>query len=335
MITKDEAVLWLSEARQELQASYEMNLPEHEVVLLLMNKKRFSDLCTARGWPIPATWSAASKDELMSTLAHIPYPCIVKPQVKNSAFRKHGPRKAFVASSERELIATYDMVSQWEKEVIVQEWIDGGDSRIAFCLTYHDREGQCLASFPGRKLRQWPVRCGNTAIAEPAPEEWRDDLVKLTQAIWKAVAFRGLGSIEYKMRPGTNAPVIMEPTVGRTNYQNEVAVINGVNIPAVAYHDMIRENYRPSVPVLRPVKLIDGAAELKAAMAYWRDGELRLLQWIKDRSGPKKYVILRANDLGPFFASVWMLVRRALRVPGRLRSLTSIFPRRREQKRLD
>lgn len=314
IITKEEPVLWISEARKDLEESFELNLPDHEVVLLLMNKTKFHELCTSKGWPVPRTWKANNRDELEAFLKEVEYPSILKPRVKNSTFRKFGPKKAFIILHEDELLRTYDMVAQWEQEVVVQEWIEGGDERIAFCLTYHDRLGNPLAQFPGRKLRQWPIKCGNTAIAGPAADEWTDGIMSLTQKIWRDVGFRGIGSIEYKVRPGTNLPVITEPTVGRTNYQNEVAVLNGVNIPAITYCDLTGQPYVAMKSPSRPVKLIDGSAELKAALTYWKMREIGILQWLRDRGGKKKYMILRANDLGPFLASIGIKIQRSMRM---------------------
>ena len=321
LITKDEPVLWISESRQQIQDFYEIYLPDHDIVSVLMDKAKFYELAKKEGWPVPITWIANNKDEIISLRKDVLYPCILKPGVKNSEFRKHAPKKSFIIHSPRELIETYDMVAQWEKEVVIQEWIQGGDDRIAFCLTYYGDNSDQIASFPGRKLRQWPIQCGNTAISEPAPSEWVSNITTLTEKIWKAVRFKGLGSIEYKIEPRTNAPVIMEPTVGRTNYQSEVAVLNGVNIPAIAYCDLTKHGYVVHTPKRERVKLIDGKAEIKAALTYWWMGQLGPAQWIRDRSGKKKYMILRSNDLGPFVASILANIRRVLRKMTRLRKM--------------
>ncbi len=304
IITKDEPVLWISESRKEIEEFYEICLPEHHIVELLMSKKEFHEIAIREGWPLPITWKINNKDELMSCMEEIVYPCILKPQIKNSEFRKNAYKKAFIINNKHELIEKYDIVAQWEKEVVIQEWIEGGDDRIAFCLTYYNQHGEPVVYFPGRKLRQWPVKCGNTAIAEPAPKEWTESIISLTDKIFHKVGFKGLGSIEYKVRLDNNIPVIMEPTVGRTNYQNEIAVVNGINIPLMAYYDLVKQKYHNSNPPSKPVKLIDGPNEFKSAYIYWRNGELGLLRWIKDRSGKKKFMIFRVNDLGPFLASL-------------------------------
>ncbi len=236
LITKDEPVLWISANRAALGEYFEIVMPEHDTVLLLMDKLRFHSLATERGWPLPRSWLVNGRSELASILHDVTYPCILKPAVKNSEFRKKSPRKAFKAYDAPQLTEAYDLVSSWEPEVVVQEWIDGGDDRVAFGLGYWNARSQPLALFPGRKIRQWPPECGNTALSERAPAEWRDELATLTAKIYDAVGYRGLGSIEYKVSSAGRL-VIMEPTVGRTNYQNEVAVLNGVNLPAIAYFD--------------------------------------------------------------------------------------------------
>jgi D-aspartate ligase len=310
LITKDEPVLWVSENRDQLSEFYHINLPSREVVNLLMNKTKFLELAKEEKWPVPLSWEINDRDDLSRNLSRITFPCILKPQVKNSEFREHCPQKAFKVFRQDELIRSYEMVAQWEREVIIQEWIEGKDEQIAFCLTYYDGNGEPRAIFPGRKLLQWPLECGNTVISEPVGnKQWERAIVELTKTIWQRVGFRGLGSIEYKVRKNTNEPVIMEPTVGRTNFQNELAVLNGCNIPALAYCDLVGiEPFAVDRPS-RPVKLIDGSAERSAVIAAYRSGSLVVGEWLKNRSGKKKYATLRLNDMGPFVASVLLAAK--------------------------
>ncbi len=317
IITKDEPVLWISESRKELEDFYEMNLPDADILDLLMSKSRFGELAVEEGWPVPMTWRVDRREELMAKLGEIGYPCILKPQIKNSEFRRNTFSKAFIAADEAELTAIYDMVARWEAGVVIQEWIEGGDERIAYCLAYYDRRGEPVAQFPGIKLRQWPPKCGNTAMAAPAPEELAGKIIELTERIFRKVGFKGIGSMEYKMRPETDEPVIMEPTVGRTDYQSEVAVLNGINIPALAYYDLTDQDYVRPVPSETTVKWIDGMNEMRAALRYWRAGELGLRRWMDQRKGKKKYAVFRMDDLGPFIASLknfsWTFAKHCVR----------------------
>jgi predicted ATP-grasp superfamily ATP-dependent carboligase len=206
------------------------------------------------------------------------------------------------------LIQTYEMVSAWEKEVVVQEWIAGGDDRVGFCLTYSRLDAQPLALFPGRKLIQWPVGWGNTALCEPALQQWAAALVALTRKIWENVGYVGLGSMD-KFRPGSDTPIIMEPTVGRTDFQSELAVMNGVNLPAIAYSDLAALPPPPSIVPSMAMKLIDGPSHLRAARVFVASPDLRMATWIKARRGYKRYMIVRAGDCGPFLGSIYSSLR--------------------------
>jgi D-aspartate ligase len=317
LITKDEPVLWVSDLRDRLADYYAINLPSPDIVELLMSKTRFLETAREQGWPVPYTCVVESIDDLRREEHQIPYPCILKPAIKNSAFRAHAPAKAFVATTRSELFASYELVAQWEKEAVIQEWIEGGDDRIAYCLAYYDRAGHPLALFPGRKLRQRPMGCGNTAVAATAPDEWAGPILALSQSIFSTVGFKGLGSIEYKVR-ANGSLVIMEPTVGRTNWQSEIAVLNGTDIPAAAYFDHIGQAYRPPETAPPRCKLIDGRADFNELRASLRGGRLPLSRWLADRSGRKRYMLWRCSDPAPSLAAKMHFFYRAVRYGSRL-----------------
>src|SRR5699024_6162094 len=107
------------------------------------------------------------------------------------------------------------------------------DSDIHFCLQYMQGGGQAAASFVGRKLRSWPPRVGGTASCVAAPEA--SSLIDTTTAFFRDTEVSGLASMEYKRDRRTGDFYMIEPTVGRTDYQEEVATLNGVNIPLAAY----------------------------------------------------------------------------------------------------
>jgi predicted ATP-grasp superfamily ATP-dependent carboligase len=304
LITKEAPVRWISDARAEIAEFYEFRLPGKPVVDSLLDKATFARMCERDGWPIPRTWRIETEDELHDTLRELPFPSILKPEVHTHRFGESSPRKAFKVVDAADLLRTYRLAAQWTRGFVLQEWIQGGDDRIAFCLTYVGHDGTPLAAFPGRKLRQYPPECGNTALCEPVPPPWRAPIRALTEKIWRSVGFSGLGSIEYKMRLGSDQPVIVEPTVGRTNYQNELAVLNGINIPLIAYCDLAGLPL-PTMPGRSTHrKLVDGMREISAARHYLRAGTLSRRQWLRDRSGSCRYMTWRVGDPGPFLASV-------------------------------
>lgn len=300
LITQDSSVLWLSKARDAVGEYFSLLLPEPNAVDLLMDKTRFSAYGRDRGWPLPRTFVVADQADFSAIREDVPFPCIVKPAVKNAAFRAHASAKAYVVENGAELDRVYADIAQWEPEMVLQEFIPGGDDHIAYCLVYYDALGRQRAAYPGIKLRQWPPYRGGTAVAVPCPAEWEEMVVGLTTEIFDTVGYRGLGSVEFKIHPGDGRPRIVEPTVGRTNYQSEIAVLNGVNIPAIAYWDMIGESRAASGPRNSPAtKLIDVEHEQLASAMLIHDGALDQAERRRILAGPAKQMYFRWNDPMP------------------------------------
>jgi D-aspartate ligase len=57
----------------------------------------------------------------------------------------------------------------------------------------------------------------------------------LTEKFFAAVSFVGMGGIEFKRDPRSGQFLMIEPTVGRVDWQEEVATLHGINIPLAAY----------------------------------------------------------------------------------------------------
>jgi D-aspartate ligase len=312
LITKDEAVLWVSAHREELAEYYLFLLPPPNVVDLLMSKSLFQERALQRGWPVPFTCNVESSADVEAIRSSVKFPCILKARVKNSAFREFTPSRAFVCNDFDELVRAYNTMQQWEREGVVQEFIEGGDDAIAFCLTFADQDTNLLASFAGQKLWQFPPRFGITAAAAPAPERWREKLIGLTEAIWKDVGFCGLGSVEYKRRPRSDDFVIMEPTVGRTNYQNELAVMNGVNIPFVAYEFLSKGTRIAQTQSRTAVAFVDAVPMVRSVYRSTGSRPRAIVEWLRFALRPHRYTVFRWSDPKPSFLVLRMRTRETL-----------------------
>jgi hypothetical protein len=160
------------------------------------------------------------------------------------------------------------------------------------------------------------------ALAGPCPPELRDRVVSLCERIFRAVGFRGLGALEVKLRPD-GSPAITEPCVGRTVYSGEIAALNGIDLPAIAYHDMVLgRNVAPpgamlGAPLGEPVKLDDGVRSRKSGAAYRARGLLEAEQVRALRAGARRDMLWRADDPAPGLAAIGRAVKRSLARPVR------------------
>lgn len=244
-VTEEKTVRTVSACRDRLMAGYRFRLPDHERLMTLMHKQRFQALAEAVGAPIPAIVQLQSVATLPK-LQELAYPCVLKPSAKDYAY---GARfaKAYVVQSADEAAALYREIAPVCSDLVVQQWIEGGDDDIYFCLQYVGDQGP-VVSFAGRKLRSWPPRIGGTASCTAAWEA-ATELTALTSRFFADTEFTGMGSMEYKRDRRDGRFYMIEPTVARTDFQEEVATLNGVNIPLAAYRF---ETGLPVLPITRP-----------------------------------------------------------------------------------
>jgi len=123
--------------------------------------------------------------------------------------------------------------------------------------------------------------------------------------LFKSVQCKGLGSVEFKFNKKSHEFVITEPTVGRPNLQSYIAVANGVNIPYVAYCDLIGT---PTCQLDQPsengsVKWINEFREYSSARFYMKRGDLSARDWYRSIRGPKTYALFSLSDPVPFIST--------------------------------
>jgi D-aspartate ligase len=276
-LTYDQHVSTVAKHWEELRGAFRMRLPERDCLFALMHKSGFQTLAEAHGFAVPRSVSLRNEKDLYK-LRELRFPVIVKPGSKDSFFNNLAPRACKLTT----LGATETLCRQIlprAPDLIVQEWIEGGETDIYFCLQYRGREGATIASFTGRKLRTWPPLTGNTLTCVAAPEVG-DELERVTTAFFDTVGFTGMCGMEFKREPKSGRFIMVEPTVARTDWQAEIATLCGVSLPLAAYcHELglpLPARKPPTVPVI-----------WRGPSCYWRS-----------------VIITRRLDRGPVGAKV-------------------------------
>jgi D-aspartate ligase len=231
-LTADPQVRTVSEHRQELAGAFCIRLSEDRCIRQLLHKLAFQHLAARHGFLVPRGVGICNENDL-GKLAELRFPAVIKPGNKDLYFGDKAPRAQRVSSRE-EAMAVCRRILPEAPDLIVQEWIEGRESDIYFCLQYRGENGLTVSSFVGRKLRCWPPQIGSTAACTAAPEV-ELYLRNQTKAFFDKAQMVGMCSMEFKRDLRTGKFLMIEPTVGRTDWQEEVASINGVNIPLDAY----------------------------------------------------------------------------------------------------
>jgi len=248
-LTQEETVKTVSQQREHLENLYRFVLPAKATVDALQHKDGFQQLAEQHGAPIPPLVHVRTLDDLPA-LARLHYPAVVKPAGRHAEYARQF-KKAYRVEDMAQATELVRRILPVMPDVVVQEWIEGPDSNIYFCLQYLDRQGRGAASFTGRKIRSWPPQTGGTASCTVAPEA-HAELSRLTEQFFRATGVVGMASMEYKRDARSGAFRMVEPTIGRTDYQEEVATLNGVNLPYAAWCSEAGVPCHGPAPMLRP-----------------------------------------------------------------------------------
>ncbi len=296
--TMDDTVRILSERRSEVPPSLALSLPSAESVTRLMEKEDLACLARQHGWPAPETMTCGTAAEVSETAQRFPYPGVMKPGRRELAAPRGVPQKVWTFENPQELADAYRVLSRWEPRVILQEIVPGPDSSVVFCLFYADRSSKARVLFVGRKIRQFPPGYGSTSSAAPAHDE---RVRAFAERFVADTAFRGLGSVEMKIHARTGEPLLIEPTVGRTDYQSFLAVANGVNIPEIAFRDLTGLPPRSQPTPERAVTYVVARSDWRSARMQIREGRESWRGFLGSLKGPKVFALLQAGDPRPFF----------------------------------
>ncbi len=245
VLTSDQCVDAVSAAREQLEPWYRFSLPDDKTVRALADKTLFQGLAEQLRFEVPRAVCLASVADL-DRLSEVKPPLVVKPGDKTLVLRGLVERAVRCESLDEARSACARMLAT-APSLIVQEWIDGPDSALLFTLFACDGQGKLLGAFHGRKLLCDPPGVGSTAICRGAPE-MAAALIGPTRQFIDQVGYRGLGSLEFKQDATRNRLAIIEPTVGRTDWQSEIATLGGINLPLLLYRSELGDAPPPPPP---------------------------------------------------------------------------------------
>ncbi len=295
LFTQEHSVSTLasSQAQARLALLYRFLSPSAEVLQALLRKTDFAVLAADAGLPVPKTVRLRGLVDLERALA-LRFPVVLKPAWHDPAYIRSGLARAYRAETPDEARRRIEDMQRVLPEVVAQEWVEGGDEAIHFCLQHLCAEGRPLATFVGRKLRSWPPRIGGTAACVPAPEA--RVLAERTARFFARLRVRGLAGMEYKLN-AQGEYLAIEPTIGRSDYQEEVATLNGVNLPLAYYLDTLGRGCEYRDGPARRIVWVDEEAERRSALAQG----LAPRRWAR-ADGPVRGALWRLRDPMPWLA---------------------------------
>lgn len=308
-ITSDALVNFFSANSDTLRKHYLIDFPGRDVTSILMEKGHFARYAEKNDFLIPKTNIIYDENTLAICLKEAKFPCIVKPYWRNANWKKASFPKVFFFENYKKFISKIKLIFSVEKNLIVQEWIPGGDSDIYFTLVYYNENSKCIAEFTGRKLRQWPVLTGSTSCAEPISQ---NEVRNTTIRLFNTIKFSGFGSVEYKKSSENNKFYIMEPTVGRANHQSYISTANGVNIPAIAYSHLTGFQLGQGNCHSKKSIWIDDPYDLLSIIVSFSKGILNFNHLVRSLLRRRSFRFFNRNDMRPFLSAIYMLTKKSI-----------------------
>ncbi len=295
----------VSENRERLAAHFHIVLPSREVLRRILDKKVFYRFAQENDLPIADTWFVDGPADIRQLAGTVRYPSLIKPYQPNAAWRRAFDTRLFIANSAEQLVQLYDRLAAVHTDLLLQEYIPGGDGDLCWGVTYLTRDGEPVALWTGRKLRQYPRGFGTATLAE---SRWLPDVADETLRALRALGHTGYGVVEFKRDARDGVLRITEVTGGRTWFPHGLVTSSGLNLPYIWYCDALGR------PLPRPARVnafdeglrwIHEERDLKTVVLYFRgrDG-FGLRQWIGSYRGRRTYAYAAWDDLGPALEAV-------------------------------
>jgi len=192
------------------------------ILLKCMEKTKMYKIAEEANVPYPRTlYSPINFNDIFK----LSFPLVVKPQnrrslesIKNNVFRLR------LCHNIESLESAIQFLENINSQYIVQEFIPGSDDQL-YTDGIFAYKGKLVASFTGRKLRQFPVTMGECSYGEVIREP---RIVNYAEKIVNYTSYTGIAQIEFKKYNNEYYLMEMNP---RSWSWNSLAEYSGINLP--------------------------------------------------------------------------------------------------------
>ncbi len=317
--TWDEMAVFTAEYFDALQSAFIYPRQSGALARALCSKKEMAGLARQFGVPTPEVAFPRSLGDVEQYIETARFPVMLK-GIDGNKLKERTGRKMAIVYSPHQLRQMYAAMEDPEApNLMLQEYIPGGDDSIWMFNGYFNANSECLAGFTGRKLRQTPIHTGMTSLGICLQN---DVVERTTKRFMRALGYRGPLDIGYRYdaRDGQYKVLDVNPRIGAT-FRLFLAE-NGIDVARALYLDLTGQEVPASRP--REGRKWFVESDFKSCLDYYREGRLTFAQWLSSLRGIEEAGYFAWDDLGPFCKLCLMVVlnllnharRPAARVPG-------------------
>ena len=300
--TSDGTAMFAAENVAQLEKWYDFPRVQPDLVREFASKREMFFLARKHRVPTPECVFPESRAELVDSISRIQFPAMAKGIFGIDLGRKAGARMR-VIHDRAELLDFYDRYEDWANpNIMLQEFIPGAADTSWMFNGYFDANSDCLLSFTGYKIRQYPAYTGLTSLGQCVANE---TVAKTTRDFMKACGYRGILDIGYRYdaRDGLYKVMDINPRVG-ASFRLFLGT-NGMDVVRALYLNMTGQHV-DSAPVKEGRKWLVEDCDLISCVRYFRDGELNFKKWLTSHRGVEEVGVFAMDDPIPAF---WMGVR--------------------------
>src|SRR5262249_28224020 len=248
------------------------------------------------GVPTPEVAFPQSLSDVLEYIETARFPVMLK-GIDGNKLRDRTGRKMAVVYSPRQLQEMYlELEDPNDPNLMLQEYIPGGDDSIWMFNGYFNEKSECLLGFTGRKLRQTPIHTGMTSLGICLGNDAVD---QTTRGFMRSLGYKGILDIGYRYdaRDGKYKVLDINPRIGATF--RLFAGHNGMDVARALYLDLTGQDVPPSCQ--REGRKWFVESDFKSCLDYRREGSLTLRQWLRSLRGIEEAGYFAWDDLKPFW----------------------------------
>lgn len=311
----DHAILNIAKHQEKLEPYYLFSFPAPERVEKLLDKQLFCELIEQYDLPAPRSITLSSVAELdEKPVDKLQFPCVIKPSFKQAWWGKDFDskigdyQKAIKCESYQEMVSLYRDLAEINPNVVVQEFIEGGEDQIYSVNMCVNRVGGLEGYFIAQKLRTYPLTAGEGCYITTVEDT---EMIDMTMDIVRILELRGLLNIQFKKDQRTGKPVLLEIHT-RNSVWSYLGTAAGINIAALYYQFLTGNQVVEQTTYTSGVRFIFLEKDVKAFIENLSVKQLSIKQWIG--SYFHKFVLGGYNwkDPVPAVMRLWFVVRRRL-----------------------
>ncbi len=304
--TSDETTVFVTEYAAALSQWF--IFPKNELSLMrqLISKKGMYELVARHGVATPFTLFPERLEEVEAALPQVKFPLMLK-GIYGNRLQARNKNKMVVVHSPKELMEQYrEMDEPGFPNLMLQEYIPGGDDQIFIFNGYFNGVSDCTIGFTGFKIRQAPIHIGCASLGEC---RWNETVAKITTDFMKAIGYQGILDIGYRFDPrdGRYKVLDINPRVGQA-FRLFVAE-NDMDVVKALYLDLTGQQ-QPVVAPREGRRWLIEDFDLVSSFHYHKEGTLGFWQWVRSFKGVEEAAWFNWKDPKPFGAMIVTLGKR-------------------------